>query len=401
MIRTLIVSVGALLVVTGCRAKVQRDSESPAGGASSRVEQIAVGAGYTVALFDDGHVRMVGSPLPGEEDEGPREVGFGGVVVKVSASASHVCALLQSGAVRCMGRNHWGALGYGHTEPVDAPAAAGDVDVGGKVIDLSAGHGYTCALLEGGAVRCWGTAQGGRLGYGNRDDVLEPAKAGNVPVGGSVQAIEAGPMGITCAILDTGALRCWGQSVQGGLGYGSTSDVGVSNTPQSVGDVQLPGRVIDVAVANAHVCALLEGGKVRCWGFAAEGRLGYASRVNVGDDETPIDAPDVDVGGPVAALAAGSNHVCALLESGAVRCWGVGREGQLGYGDRVTVGKDQTPAQAGDVHLEGRAIQISASRTHTCALLESGEVECWGRAFGGHEASTTPTRLELGTGAPR
>ncbi|MCX4240717.1 hypothetical protein OEB96_08845 [Paraliomyxa miuraensis] len=394
------VSMGALLaIIIACKAGGRSGSDAPGEGVTARIQQIAAGVGYTVILFDDGHVRMVGSPLPGEEDEGPRDVDFGGRVAEVAAGVGHMCARLRSGAVRCMGRNAWGALGNGSTDPVRTAEQASNVDVGGEVVELSAGHGHTCARLATGAVRCWGTAQGGRLGYGNREEVHVPAQAGDVPVGGSVRAIEAGPMGMTCAILDDGALRCWGQSTQGGLGLGSTRDVGVTDTPASVGDVPLPGLVVDVAVAGAHVCALLDTGKVRCWGFGAEGRLGYASDGrNVGDDETPFDAPDVDVGGPVVQLEAGGSHVCARLESGAVRCWGTGPQGQLGYGERVTtVGKTQTPAQAGDVPLGGRATRIAVSRTHGCALLESGEVKCWGRGFGGHPASSTPTHLELGT----
>jgi alpha-tubulin suppressor-like RCC1 family protein len=51
----------------------------------------------------------------------------------------------------------------------------------------------------------------------------------------------------------------------------------------------------------------------------------------------------------VALVEAGSYHVCALMESGRIRCWGSGKWGQLGYGDDQEIGDDETPAQAGDV----------------------------------------------------
>ena len=45
----------------------------------------------------------------------------------------------------------------------------------------------------------------------------------------------------------------------------------------------------------------------------------------------------------VLQIEAGSAHTCALLESGAVSCWGRGVEGQLGYGNSNNIGDDETP----------------------------------------------------------
>jgi alpha-tubulin suppressor-like RCC1 family protein len=265
-------------------------------------------------------------------------------------------------------------------------------------VDLSAGHGYTCVVVDGGDVRCWGTGQGGRLGYASRDDVLSATAAGVVDVGGRVRAIEAGPSGVTCAVMVSGSVRCWGQNVQGTLGNASTQDVGAMDTPASAGDVALPGKVLQVGVGAVHVCAVLEGGRVRCWGYGAHGRLGYPVEGNIGDDETPAEGRDVDVGGRVSAIAAGGSHTCALLESGSVRCWGEGNHGQLGYGYTRHVGEEQTPAQAGDVPLGTIATRIAAGAHHTCALLESGEVMCWGRRIDGVMSSLSPTRVRFDTG---
>jgi alpha-tubulin suppressor-like RCC1 family protein len=55
------------------------------------------------------------------------------------------------------------------------------------------------------------------------------------------------------------------------------------------------------------------------------------------------------VGGPVVQIAAGGDHTCALLDTGAVRCWGRGNFGQLGYGNLNNIGDDETPASAGDI----------------------------------------------------
>src|SRR5690606_24554100 len=122
-------------------------------------------------------------------------------------------------------------------------------------------------------------------------------------------------------------------------------------------------------------------GAVRCWGSYASGVLGYPGQSqNIGDGETAGSGGDVGIGGNVVQLAAGSAHTCALLQSGSVRCWGDGTYGRLGYGTGANhIGDDEHPSAAGDVPLGGRAVQIAAGVSHTCAVLDTGGVRCWGR----------------------
>jgi alpha-tubulin suppressor-like RCC1 family protein len=275
-------------------------------------------------------------------------------VVQLAAGGSHTCALLETGAVRCWGDGWRGQLGYGNRNNIgddEAPAAAGDVDVGGPVVQLAAGGNRTCALLEAGAVRCWGDGDYGWLGYGNEDDIGDdetPAAAGDVDVGGSVAQLAVG-WNRTCALLETGAVRCWGFGEYGQLGYGNRNDVGDDEVPAAAGDVDVGGPVVQLAAGASHTCALLETGAVRCWGRGLDGQLGYGNTNNIGDNESPVVAGDVNVGGLVVQLAGGGEHTCALLETDVVRCWGRGLEGRLGYGNQESIGDNETPASAGDV----------------------------------------------------
>ncbi len=157
----------------------------------------------------------------------------------------------------------------------------------------------------------------------------------------------------TCALLDRGAVRCWGAGSFGRLGYGNTDDIGDDEIPASAGDVDVGGTVTQIAAGSAHTCALLDRGAVRCWGAGSFGRLGYGNTDDIGDDETPASAGDVDVGGTVTQIAAGGAHTCALLDTGAVRCWGLGGLGKLGYGNTDDIGDDETLASAGDVDVGG------------------------------------------------
>jgi cysteine-rich repeat protein len=362
---------------------------------------VVAGEYHTCALLETGAVRCWGNSGNGQlgygntnnigDNESPvtaGDVNVGGVVVQLAAGEYHTCALLETGAVRCWGVGTTGQLGYGNTNRIgddETPAAAGDVNVGGVVVQLAAGGYHTCALLETGAVRCWGHGGNGRLGYGNTNNIGDneaPATAGNVNVGGVVAQLAAGGEH-TCALLETGAVRCWGDGTSGQLGYGNTTNIGDNEAPATVGNVNVGGVVAQLAAGVEHTCALLETGAVRCWGWGFYGQLGYGNTNTIGDTEAPATAGNVNVGGVVAQLAAGWARTCALLETGAVRCWGDGLNGQLGYGNTNTIGDTETPATAGNVNVGGVVVQLAAGGTHTCTLLGTGAVRCWGSGLYG------------------
>src|SRR5690606_23903460 len=161
----------------------------------------------------------------------------------------------------------------------------------------------------------------------------------------------------TCAPLDGGRVRCGGGQYpefrvdnlasHGQLGYANMDTIGDDETPASAGDVDVGGAVIQLDANGRHTCTLLETGRVRCWGSNRAGQLGYGNTNNIGDDEHPATAGDVNVGGDVTQLAVGGFHTCAVLKGGWVRCWGYNHNGQLGYGNTNTIGDDETPATAG------------------------------------------------------
>ena len=99
----------------------------------------------------------------------------------------------------------------------------------------------------------------------------------------------------------------------------------------------------------------------------------------------------MDVGGAVQALSLGGRHTCALLSNGDVRCWGQNSYGQLGYGNKLPIGDDETPASVSAVNVGGDVVQVSAGESHTCALLATGEVRCWGAGATGRPWPRAPS----------
>ncbi|MCB9749641.1 MAG: DUF4215 domain-containing protein [Myxococcales bacterium] len=260
------------------------------------------------------------------------------------------------------------------------------------VISLAAGGLHTCAVLYGGGLRCWGRSDTCQLGLGDfksvGDDEL-PHTVPRVDVGAPVQSVAAGRFH-TCALLQDGRLRCWGNNLFGQLGYGDIAWRGCAadTVPALIGDVEVfaPGegeQLVELAVGKDHTCARAQSGRVRCWGRNNVGQLGRGDAVQIGDDEPPSAGDDVELGGPAVKLVAGDDFTCALLEGGALRCWGAGGAGQLGYGDKLDIGDDETPAAAGDVLAGGPVVDVYAGQLHTCVKLSASDVRCWGDNWSG------------------
>lgn len=306
----------------------------------------------------------------------------------IRAGESHTCALFNNGNLRCWGLNSSGQLGYGNTFDIgddEQPFTAGDVPLVGVGSKLAVGAHHTCALLDTGLVRCWGNNEYGQLGYNttlNVGDGEPIASYGYVNLGGIAVKIAAGAEH-TCALMNTGNVRCWGRNNYGQLGRGHTNNVGDNEQPYEGGDsdVDVGGTVKNIVAGGHHTCALLDNGHVRCWGFNAYGQLGYSDHTPVGDNENPAARGDVPVGGDtVLQLAAGDNHTCAVLSTGNLRCWGYNGFGQLGYGSTANV---DTPSEAGDVNVGGQVLQVATGKLHTCALLGTGDLKCWGNGGSG------------------
>ncbi len=340
---------------------------------------LALGGEHTCAAFKDGSVRCWGSgSLLGRassesigDDELPSaggDVDVGGPVKQLATDVFHTCALLTNGSVRCWGTPGWGKLGYPgapHIGDDETPASVGDVDVGGPVAQIDAALEHTCAVLSNGRLRCWGRNTSGELGYPATEKAIgddeTPASAGDVPLSEDVLQVAAG-LDFTCALLKSGKVECWGA-----LTIPSRS-------------IELGGTAVQVVAGRRFACALLDTGAVRCWGKPSFGALGYGNNDYIGDDESVADAGDVDVGAKVVQLSAGEYSICAVTVNHTLRCWGANNLGQLGYAHVEDIGDDETPSSAGDVQVGQRVALVGVSGGHTCVVLVNGAVQCWGHS---------------------
>jgi alpha-tubulin suppressor-like RCC1 family protein len=142
---------------------------------------------------------------------------------------------------------------------------------------------------------------------------------------GPIMSVEAGDSHV-CAATGAGVLKCWGSNAFGQIGDGTAA---MHLAP--VGVMGLSSGMVHIAAGGMHSCAVTDAGGVKCWGNNHYGQLGDGTTV---DRMSPVDVFGLYSG--VATVTVGDFHSCALLTSGALKCWGYNLSGQLGDGSNTT-----------------------------------------------------------------
>lgn len=259
---------------------------------------------------------------------------------------------------------------------------------------LGAGKGFHC-WVESGAARCIGLNAEGQLGDGTDISRTSPVTVTGLSSG--VVAIAAGDAH-SCALTSGGAVLCWGSNDRGQLGDGTTSD---SPTPRPA--TGLSTGVIRIEAGIENSCAVTSAGRALCWGnnqtYGAGSittdtiTIGVFDPVLVPTQVTGLSSGVVaiTINGERTSTTASTVHGCALLQYGDLKCWGSNSSGQLGT---TAVGPVATPVV---VPLASRVTAVSAGALHTCAISESGAVNCWGANGNGQLATGATTSLAIGT----
>jgi alpha-tubulin suppressor-like RCC1 family protein len=257
----------------------------------------------------------------------------------VAGSGNHVCAILNSGQLRCWGYNDAGQLGDDTTDGSNRPVVVRSVTGPGPltgVLQVDLGVSHTCARVQGGGMRCWGRFSEGQLGIFGSGDRHRPGRVRGVDGAGFLTGVSAIGLGDShsCAVVSGGEVRCWGDNAQGALGDGNapTSQA----LPVKVRAVIGNGFLVNARSLTggiSHTCAVVAGREARCWGSDTYGRLGNGP--GDGTSSRPMKVVATAGNQPlpnVLQVAAGDQHTCARLVGGTVRCWGLNDDGQLGDG---------------------------------------------------------------------
>jgi alpha-tubulin suppressor-like RCC1 family protein len=230
-------------------------------------------SGGTVACWGDNSVGELGN-LTTTASSTPVPVSNLSGVKAIAAGDNFTCALLSSGTVQCWGANDVGQLGDGtYCGPPSSTCPATSLGASGVsgALAIAAGGSHACALLSGGTVKCWGSNGAGQLGDGTHcgppSSLCPTISLGLSGLTGAV-AISAGGSH-ACALVLGGAVKCWGSNVRGQLGDGTT--VAIRVAPVAVSGL---GGATAISAGNYQTCALVAGGHGECWGDNWGGELG-------------------------------------------------------------------------------------------------------------------------------
>ena len=206
----------------------------------------------------------------------------------------------------------------------------------------------------------------GELGNGTLDNSAIPVAVGGLT--GAVVSSSGG--GFTCAVITGGTLSCWGDNETGELGIGMVTSAKPYGLPLPVQVSQITSAT-DVSAGFLHTCALISGGTIDCWGYNLDGQVGNGT-ITVYRPHAITTPVQVNAITSAVAVSSGAFHTCALISGGHVDCWGYNLGGVLGNG---TLDNSAIPVAV--VGMK-RAVAISSGGFHSCALISGGSVECWG-----------------------
>jgi alpha-tubulin suppressor-like RCC1 family protein len=320
-------------------------------------------------------------------------------VKTVAAGTGHTCAVHANGRVSC-----WGAGAFiGPGLPTVTPPVAIDLP---RAVSVAVGIQAACALLEGGTVSCWGD-----LGRGPEGPRAVMKEDGTALAG--VSTLAGGSLAF-CGLTPAGT-HCWGDNSEGELarpvtmafpartavlshpgprrlvaatvailvhdgqsqlcGWGN-NDSGIVPGPRAINaqptcNDSVPG-VLELSAGDGHACARRGGRTFSCWGSNSGGQLGVGDEA-VAQAELPGRMETLPAG--IAGIAAGAYHSCALLETGAVYCWGSNAQGECGV---QSSSPHFAPTEVASLTAPLVAIGSGAGAQHTCGILADGSVQCWG-----------------------
>lgn len=276
---------------------------------------------------------------------------------------SHACGTTESGDVYC-----WGANSRYQRGSLGTPTylIANKVPLSVKAVKVQVGVLKTCALGEDGKLYCWGAGIPSATDPYQLIDTATPTLVSKFNE--RIIDFQLTPR-ITCAVLESSKMACWGSNSAGeaGNGYSEYNYQHLARTP----DQNFDSKYIQVATGLTATCAIKSDKTVQCWGDNTYGQLGVTGLSN---SLRPRQIPGLT---SIKRIAGRLNHFCAISEAGAVYCWGSNTFGQIGNGssgNTVTI-----PFAVPGLNLGTKDIVVT--ETNTCALTSANSVTCWGSNF--------------------
>lgn len=272
-------------------------------------------------------------------------------VKSVAVGPRHSCALLNDGAVWCWGENRFGQLGNGTRTNSVLPVLV----VGHTFTSIDVDSDYSCGVDTKSAVWCWGSNAFHRLGFRSTTAKLHPGKIAKI----SAVSIALGDA-FTCIITTSSTIQCWGRNNYGQLG----TIAGPSRFSPHTVPVKNP---LTLVAGQEFACATTQAATTWCWGRNRYGQLANGSNIAKWKPQKVITSAAM---GTITSLTAGASHACGLNPgSSAMWCWGQGTSGQLG---------DSASAQRSNGTIVWQnGVSLNSIGTNASArLVVTGDISC-------------------------
>ncbi len=323
--------------------------------AAGNANDVKVGGKHTCSVSAAGAMKCFGGNSDGQLGQGDfadeinasvvADISFVGAatVSKFALGKYHTCIISSDDNVQCFGDNSHGQLGQDSTADATSPVI---VTLADTPVEITAGDYHTCVLFDNNDVRCFGKNVYGQLGISDHDnigdgigtDTMAAITNSDLSDLGTISGLTAGA-NHTCAWDSTGAFMCWGRNASGQLGIGSTIDQGLALTPMSgLGALVFGSSVSSMSAGGDNTCAVLADNQMKCFGDNYFGQLGLGDAVAKGDDagelgilaNVSFSQLPTNMVTTIISADVGVRHMCALLSSGEVKCYGYGNVGELG-----------------------------------------------------------------------
>lgn len=310
----------------------------------------------------------------------------GKTAISIDTGFQHACVVANN-AIYCWGRNTNGQLGTGFssgTTPkpsTNAPVAPADspMTLGGNdfATSVSAGADHSCAII-GSKAYCWGSNSDGQLGNNLAGSQSRPVLVKGALDGKKVLKITAGAQ-FTCAVIETNQIYCWGRNTYGQLGNGTTAS---SSSPALVSTAAGSGLVAWISAGTDHVCSVIYNPTINtppnmpayCWGRNNSRQIGD------GDASAIRPTPSRVTGSmAIATASAGKTHSClTTTNDNTLYCWGVnGTYGVVGNNGAAATIYNPTRISTGAVGT-AKVSAVSTGANFSCVTMQTNKNVCWG-----------------------
>jgi alpha-tubulin suppressor-like RCC1 family protein len=309
-------------------------------------------------------------------------------LLALAGAPSQAAAPTTAGQIYAFGENYSGQLGNAtHDKELTAnpsPALVTLPGVSGSVVEVAAGEEHTLAVTSGGQLYAFGSNFYGQLGIstdsGSSTPDPTPTLVSLPGATGPVTQVAAG-YEHSLAVTSTGQLYAFGSNFYGQLGVSTNSGSTTANSTPTL--VSLPGAtgpVAEIAAGSEHSLAATSTGQLYAFGENEQGQLGSSTHDNTHDaNPTPTLVTLPGAGGPVVQLAGGGAHSLALTSTGQLYAFGENRGGQLGVTTHSGTGEPTpTPTLVTLPGATGPITEIAAGKVHTLVATATGQLYAFG-----------------------